>query len=129
MRKTVLFSLALLLIAAAAASAIDCPSCGSRMFFTGQTDLEWGKLIRLYRCPAGHEYWVTSEQESRDERSQRSYGLGQTERQDQSRPGTTGQASCPICGASMYFTGRTKLEFGRLLKIYRCPAGHEAVAQ
>ena len=31
---------------------------------------------------------------------------------------------CPICGMNMYFTGNTKVEFGKLLKEYKCPVGH-----
>ena len=31
---------------------------------------------------------------------------------------------CPSCGKEMYFTGKTKVEFGRLLKLYNCYSGH-----
>lgn len=32
--------------------------------------------------------------------------------------------NCPIDGMSMYFTGKTKTEMGKLLKQYKCASGH-----
>ena len=85
-----------------------CPSCGMRMYFTGETRTEWGKLLQMYKCPAGHDYWFTSSTRSTQ---------------------SITRDPCPICGMGMHFTGQTKIEWGRLLKIYECPAGHQAVKQ
>jgi len=32
--------------------------------------------------------------------------------------------SCPIDGSSMFFTGKTTTEMGKLLKEYKCASGH-----
>jgi hypothetical protein len=32
--------------------------------------------------------------------------------------------TCPIDNMSMYFTGNTTTEMGKLLKEYKCPNGH-----
>lgn len=37
-----------------------------------------------------------------------------------------GDVTCPIDNSSMYFTGETRVEMGKLLKKYRCPMGHTA---
>ncbi len=84
----------------------NCPSCNMSMYFTGTTQVEWGKLLKLYRCPVGHEYWYSDAPE-----------LMKPIVQD----------PCPICGAGTYFTGKTRVEWGKLQKIYRCPVGHESV--
>ena len=31
---------------------------------------------------------------------------------------------CPICNGTMMWTGKTKTEWGKLLKEYKCPVGH-----
>ena len=31
---------------------------------------------------------------------------------------------CPVDGFSMYFTGSTRVDFGHLMKEYKCPVGH-----
>ena len=84
----------------------NCPSCNMSMYFTGTTQVEWGKLMNLYRCPVGHEYWYN-------------------DAPDLVMPIV--QDPCPICGAGTYFTGKTRVEWGKLQKIYKCPAGHESV--
>lgn len=109
--------------------ALDCPSCGMSMIWTGQSGTEWGKLVKLYRCPAGHQYWITSEQEQEDRERRFGFSYGYDSNKDFSQSYSYGQVKCPLCGSSMIWTGRTKSEWGRLLKIYRCPAGHEAVAE
>ena len=82
-----------------------CPSCGMSMIWTGNTATEWGKILKEYQCPAGHEYWYPM-------------SLG----------GSSGMKSmgpeCPICGMSVIWTGETYTEWGRMMKVYRCPAGH-----
>ena len=83
-----------------------CPSCRMQMYFTGDTEMEWGKLLYKYRCPAGHEYWYPSSVATSN-----SYA----------------KHPCAICGMESYFLGETKVEFGVLLKIYECPAGHKSV--
>jgi len=35
-----------------------------------------------------------------------------------------GDHKCPSCGMSMYFTGESKSEWGKLLYLYECPVGH-----
>ena len=81
-----------------APSGHNCPSCNMGMYFTGTTQVEWGKLMKLYRCPAGHEYWYNDSPE-----------LVKPVVQD----------PCPICGLGTYFTGSTRVEWGKLQKIYR----------
>jgi hypothetical protein len=110
--------------------AIDCPSCGGNLLWIGQTKFEWGKMLKLCKCPAGHYYWVTTDQERQDnQRRFNSYGGNafDNDSNSSSNRSYSGTVRCPICNGSMYFTGRTELEWGRLLKIYRCPSGHEAV--
>jgi len=94
----------------AAAAGHTCPSCRSSMYFTGQTTVEWGKLLKLYQCPVGHSYWYPSTGAAAAPRSVTSAG-----------------DTCPICGMGVYFTGQTRVEWGKLQKIYRCPVGHESV--
>ena len=76
------------------------------MYFTGETKTEWGKLLYLNKCPAGHAYWYPA-----------------------TPPKTSKyvQNPCPLCGMETYFTGEVRVEFGKLQKIYKCPAGHISV--
>jgi hypothetical protein len=83
-----------------------CPSCSMSMFWTGETKTEWGKILKLYKCPAGHAYWIPM--------------------QSAQSPNTYAP-SCPICGMSVYWTGETRVEWGKMQKIYQCPAGHRSV--
>jgi len=86
------------------------------MYFTGQTKMDWGKLLQLHRCPMGHQYWVTSEQS-------RSYNPPSYTPPTYSTPSYNyGSVKCPLDGMIMYFTGR----MNGLTKVYRCPSGHEA---
>ena len=76
------------------------------MYFAGDTRVEFGKLLKLYKCTAGHAYWV---------------------------PSTNTIVSkyvnnpCPICGMEAYFSGETYIEAGKLMKVYTCPLGHKSV--
>jgi len=59
-KKIILIAVILLLlvvIVTIAYAALKCPICGLSMYWTGKTDVEWGKLMYQYRCPAGHVYW------------------------------------------------------------------------
>ena len=80
-----------------------CPSDNSPMYFTGQVTTEFGKLLKLYRCPLGHEYWINVSGNSAS---------------------PSAVHPCPICGQETYFTGETRTESGVLQKVYRCPVGH-----
>lgn len=55
MRK--LFALILLLLSATA-MAYTCQYDDMQLVWTGQVKTEWGKLVKLYKCPAGHAYWI-----------------------------------------------------------------------
>lgn len=92
--------------AALGAIGHSCPSCNMSMYFTGGTQVEWGKLMKQYRCPVGHVYWYND-----------------TPAQVQ----PIVQDPCPICGLATYFTGKTRVEWGKLQRIYACPVGHQSV--
>lgn len=51
---------ALLLLSAIAVYAfgVSCPLCNASMIWTGQTQFEYGKMLKQYRCPAGHTFWM-----------------------------------------------------------------------
>ncbi len=97
-----------------------CPSCSMNMIFTGNTKTEWGKLFQLYKCPAGHSYW---------------YPMLATPQKKSNLPSRDYNEStikpisviCPVCNMSATFTGKTRLEWGKLQYIYRCPSGHISV--
>lgn len=44
--------------AVAMASSETCPIDNSMMWFTGQTRVEMGKMLYLYKCPLRHTAWV-----------------------------------------------------------------------
>lgn len=52
--------LAALLFAATLALASDhtCPIDNHSMYFTGNTRVEMGKMLKEYKCAAGHTMWV-----------------------------------------------------------------------
>jgi Zn-finger nucleic acid-binding protein len=131
-KKKLILCIAMLLISVSV-FALDCPACGGNLYWTGETKTEWGKILKLERCPAGHQYWVTTQQEAQDNQRGNSGGFGSghfgNDNDEPNNSYTSGTVTCPLCGGSMYFTGRTKIEWGRMLKIYRCPAGHEAVVK
>ena len=121
MKKLVLFSFFLMFTLSAYAQ--KCPRDGMSMYFTGRTQIEWGKLLKVYRCPSGHEYLLNSEQSSSSlgNSSQGSSTYGN------SLGSSSTQSRCPICNSSVYFTGETDISSGRLLKIYKCPVGHRSI--
>jgi predicted nucleic-acid-binding Zn-ribbon protein len=94
-----------------ALAAQNCPSCGGLMYFTGQTKTEWGNLFKLYKCPVGHLWWIKQQTSSE--------GFWHF----------SNKLKCPVCGATVYFTGQTYIEWGKLFKVYKCPAGHRSVSQ
>ena len=47
-----------LLAMSATAYAYTCQYDNLQLYFTGQTKVEWGKIVKLYKCPAGHAYWI-----------------------------------------------------------------------
>ena len=102
----VITGILLFTIAVAVAWDINCPSCGLRMIWTGDTRTEWGQIFKLYRCPAGHTYWFKSQ------------GLSPPQNDFSTGP------KCPFCGANVIWTGETYFEWGKTYKVYKCPAGH-----
>ena len=98
------------LLVGVALAGENCMTCGSSMYFTGETRVDWGKLQKLYKCPSGHAWWINSSPST-------------------SRPGFSSGPVCPTCGASVYFTGETYVEWGKLHKIYKCPSGHRSVGR
>ena len=95
----------------------ECPTCNMSMYFTGETNTEWGKMRYLYRCPSGHEYYFSSTSISSD--PTRSTGSSS------SHSYTSGD--CPVCGMMAVFTGETYTEWGRLHYVYKCASGHRSV--
>jgi len=91
----------------------NCPSCGGSMYFTGETKTDWGKLFYLYKCPSGHAWWIKAPSYTPPS-SGNDFSFG---------------PKCPTCGASVYFTGETYIEWGKLFKVYRCPSGHRSVGR
>jgi len=81
------------------------------MYFTGTTKTEWGKLFELYECPVGHRYWFKA--------------MSSSDRRDDFSVGP----KCPVCGMSVYFTGETYTQWGKLFKVYKCPVGHTSVGR
>jgi opacity protein-like surface antigen len=56
--KKFFFVSVLLVILMAAAYAMTCQLCNGRLWFTGNTRVEYGKLLYEYECASGHSYWV-----------------------------------------------------------------------
>ena len=90
----------------AAPSSHKCPLCCGQMHWTGETKIEWGKLVYKMECPSGHISWEVDEYQSRSSRYD----------------------ECQYDGLKMRFTGKTKSEWGKLLKEYECPVGHKCWA-
>ena len=36
----------------------QCQLCNGSMIWTGKVQTEWGKMLKEYRCPAGHTFWM-----------------------------------------------------------------------
>lgn len=118
------------------AQDVACPSCSMTMTWTGETKTEWGKLFKLYKCPAGHAYWIPWELK----KSNSYYDVDSTNQpyripKDQPYQNPNNQQYqtpkdnpiCPVCGLTTYWTGKTRTEWGKMQKIYECPAGHVSV--
>ncbi len=61
--KRRVFGAILLLVAGSAiAYGVTCPIDNSNAHFTGTTkvDSATGKLLKLYKCPRGHEFWAVN---------------------------------------------------------------------
>ncbi len=107
MKKAIFFTAFSFIIAVAFAVPRNhkCPLCTGTMMWTGETASEWGKLTYKMKCPAGHVSWEVDEINNSSYRNNNEKG-------------------CQYDGNSMFFTGRTKNEWGKLLKEYKCPSGH-----
>jgi hypothetical protein len=46
------------------ATTMTCNLDGTDLMWTGQTTMEWGKLLYGHKCANGHYFWLTSEQMS-----------------------------------------------------------------
>jgi hypothetical protein len=53
--KTIIMILLIMFIIPAGIFALDCPTCSSHLLWTSEIKYEWGKMLKIYRCPAGHE--------------------------------------------------------------------------
>jgi hypothetical protein len=95
----------------AAPKSHRCPLCSSTMIWTGKTQTEWGKLVYEMKCSSGHISWEVDERSNIRDFRQSSF---------------SNSLKCQYDKSSMIWTGETKTEWGKLLKKYRCPAGHIA---
>ena len=59
MKRTIILTTLILLSANifAAPRNQKCPLCSGIMMWTGESKTEWGKLLKEYKCPAGHTEW------------------------------------------------------------------------
>ena len=113
MKRSIISILVLFFVMTGVAIASEkCPSCGSGMIWTGETKFEWGQMFKEYRCPAQHSWWIKSGSSSSSGSNSLSTG-----------------PKCPTCGAGVIWTGETYTEWGKMWKVYRCPAGHQSVGK
>jgi hypothetical protein len=68
MRRSLALTLLALLLSLCAArvwAEVVCPIDGSSAHYTGETksDEITGKLLKLYECARGHEFWVAADSE------------------------------------------------------------------
>lgn len=101
-------------------SNVKCPSCSMNMYWLGDTKTEWGKMFKLYECSADHSYWMPWETKKSNDLYD--YGTSQPKKQSAKL-----NPSCPVCDMSVYWTGDTRTEWGKMQKIYKCPSGHKSV--
>ena len=87
----------------AAPSSHKCHLCWGQMHWTGETEIEWGKLVYEMKCSSGHVSWEVDERDSR----------------------SSSDDECQYDGLRLRFTGKTKFEWGKLLEEYECSAGHK----
>jgi hypothetical protein len=108
--KKAFFVLAILIVAVMVvfAETYRCQLDNGTMYFTGNTKTEWGKLAKEYKCPSGHSYWIVE---------QNSY--------NSPPPSYNSGPKCQYDNMNLIFTGETKTDWGKLLKKYQCPSGHE----
>lgn len=99
---------------------IKCPSCNMNMFWSGETKSEWGKMFKLYECSADHSYWMPWE----TKKSNDLFDYGSSNKQNKS---SNLSPTCPVCDLNVYWTGKTRTEWGKMQKIYKCPANHISV--
>ncbi len=118
----ILFATILLLSGDLLAQDVGCPSCSISMYWTGKTKTEWGKMFKLYKCPAQHAYWVPWE----TKKPKSYFDDGSTDWPYQYK---NLNPSCPVCGMDASWTGKTRTEWGKLKKFYKCPAGHLSVGK
>jgi hypothetical protein len=78
------------------------------MIWTGKTKTEMGKIAKLYRCPSGHEYWIVDQNNNNNNNQQ---------------PNNR-NPRCQYDSNSLMWTGKTKTEYGKILKEYKCVTGH-----
>lgn len=107
MKRTIILTTLILLSAIifAAPRNHKCPLCSGIMMWTGESKTEWGKLTYKMKCTAGHVSWEVDENNNSSSQYNNKNG-------------------CQYDGYNMFFTGKTKTEWGKLLKEYKCPAGH-----
>ena len=46
-----------------------CPICNGTMMWSGETDVEWGKLTYKMTCPVGHVSWEVDDFNNSSSRS------------------------------------------------------------
>lgn len=90
------------------AESHNCQYDKFSMIWTGQTKVEWGKIAKEYQCILGHSFWIV-EQSPRSSSSPPTYSSGPT---------------CQYDNFSLMWTGETKIEWGQLVKQYRCLSDH-----
>lgn len=107
MKKAIIFVVFILVAVFAFAVPRNhkCPICSGTMMWTGETATEWGKLTYQMKCPVGHISWEVDDFNNSSSRNINKNG-------------------CQYDGSTMMWTGKTKTEWGKLLKEYKCPAGH-----
>jgi len=95
MKKAIIFVVFILVAAFAFAVPRNhkCPICSGTMRWTGETDVEWGKLTYQMKCPAGHVSWEVDDFNNSSSRSINKNG-------------------CQYDGSTMMWTGKTKKPSG-----------------
>jgi predicted RNA-binding Zn-ribbon protein involved in translation (DUF1610 family) len=113
-------AIVILLSSACFGQGATCPSCSMNMIWTGETKTEWGKMFKLYQCPAQHAYWLPWDVSENANQYRRGTD-------DEMGVSSNRDLKCPACGMNVYWTGKTRTEWGKMQKIYRCPANHYCV--
>ncbi len=58
MKKWILVAVLCLLAVALVYASVRCPTCGSYMTWTGDTEYKGGHRYKLYECLNGHYWWI-----------------------------------------------------------------------